>query len=78
MPLLIAPLKDFKPKCPNCGDEMLCEVQVLPTLIPKLRFGNGDPAPIEFGNVLVYTCQQSCWDTPDKMRMEHVIVQKEI
>lgn len=58
---------------------MLCELQLLPTVIPKLRFaGNGDATPLEFGNVLVYTCQKSCWDTPDRMRTEQIVVQSEI
>lgn len=52
-------------------------MQLLPSVIPKLHFINGDPAPIEFGNVLIFTCVQSCWDTPDKMRVEHVVVQVE-
>lgn len=78
LPLLIAPLAEPKPKCQNCGGEVICEVQILPTLISRLRFAStGDPAPIEFGNILVFTCQKSCWDTPDKMRFEHVVVQKE-
>lgn len=45
-----------------------------------LRFAGGGeaPVPMEFGNVLVYTCQQSCWDTPDRMRLELVLVQPEV
>ncbi|XP_055848847.1 programmed cell death protein 2-like [Episyrphus balteatus] len=78
-PLLIAPLTEPIPKCPNCGGETVCEVQILSTLIPKLRMQqNDDAAPIEYGNVLVFTCLNSCWDTPDKMRYENIIVQKEI
>ncbi|XP_031631672.1 programmed cell death protein 2-like [Contarinia nasturtii] len=78
LPLLIAPLIEPIPKCQYCGNELLCEVQILPTLISKLQFVNGEPSPIEFGNVLVFTCTKSCWDTPDKMRFEHIIIQKEI
>ncbi|KAG4067032.1 hypothetical protein HA402_000023 [Bradysia odoriphaga] len=79
LPLLIAPLSDINlpTKCQNCGHELICEMQLLPSIIPKLQFINGDPAPIEFGNVLIFTCVQSCWDTPDKMRVEHVVVQVE-
>ncbi|XP_055325136.1 programmed cell death protein 2-like [Sitodiplosis mosellana] len=78
LPLLISPLVEALPKCQYCGTELLCEIQILPTLISKLQFVTGEPSPIEFGNVLVFTCTKSCWDTPDKMRLEHVIVQKEI
>lgn len=78
LPLLIAPLTEAIPKCQYCGSDLLCELQILPTLISKLQFVNSDPSPIEFGNVLVFTCTNNCWDTPDKMRLEHIIVQKEI
>ncbi|XP_017076878.1 programmed cell death protein 2-like [Drosophila eugracilis] len=78
LPLLVAPLKEPLPKCQNCKGETICEVQLLPTLIPKLRFQlNGCNAPIEYGNVLVFTCLKSCWDTPDLMRYEHIVVQSE-
>ncbi|XP_017873820.1 PREDICTED: programmed cell death protein 2-like [Drosophila arizonae] len=77
-PLLAAPLNEPLPKCQNCKGETICEVQLLPTLIPKLRFQqNSCNAPIEYGNVLVFTCLKSCWDTPDQMRYEHVVVQSE-
>ncbi|KAH8417687.1 hypothetical protein KR222_004424 [Zaprionus bogoriensis] len=77
-PLLVAPLTEPWPKCQNCKGETICEVQLLPTLIPKLRFQhNSSNAPIEYGNVLVFTCLKSCWDTPDQMRYEHVVVQSE-
>ncbi|KAH8311078.1 hypothetical protein KR044_004141 [Drosophila immigrans] len=77
-PLLVAPLTESLPKCQNCKGETICEVQLLPTLIPKLRFQqNACNAPIEYGNVLVFTCLKSCWDTPDQMRYEHVVVQSE-
>ena len=50
----------------------------MPTIIPKLTLANGERVPLEFGTVLIFTCVKSCWDTPDKMRLENVIVQKEI
>ncbi|KAH8246847.1 hypothetical protein KR032_001855 [Drosophila birchii] len=78
LPLLVAPLAEPLPKCQNCRGETICEVQLLPTLIPKLRFQlSGCNAPIEYGNVLVFTCLKSCWDTPDQMRHEQVVVQSE-
>lgn len=76
-PLLISPLKEPVQKCQNCGGDVICELQVLPTLIPKLKFENHEAVPIDFGNILVYTCLKSCWDTPDRMRLEGVIVQQE-
>lgn len=76
-PLLISPIKEQNLKCCNCGGELICELQILPTIISKLRLENNDSVPMEFGNVLIFTCLKSCWDTPDKMRLEHVIVQQE-
>ncbi|XP_075147850.1 programmed cell death 2 like trus [Haematobia irritans] len=78
LPLLIAPLQEPTPKCPNCNGDTICEVQILSTLIPKLKMQqSNENAPLEFGNVLVFTCLKSCWDTPDKMRYEKVLVQAE-
>ncbi|XP_049283218.1 programmed cell death protein 2-like [Anopheles funestus] len=80
LPLLIAPIKEMAipPHCQYCKNEMICEIQLLPTMIEKLRFDmNGERVPIDFGNVLVWTCGKSCWDTPDKMRQELVLVQNE-
>ncbi|XP_055696321.1 programmed cell death protein 2-like [Lutzomyia longipalpis] len=77
VPLLISYLKESIPKCTYCGSDLICEVQVLPTIIPHLQLENCDATPIEFGTVLIYTCSKSCWDTPDKMRIETCIVQQE-
>lgn len=65
-------------KCSNCNGDVICEIQILPTIIPKLKLENNDSAPLEFGNILVFTCIKNCWDTPDKMRIENVVVQQEI
>lgn len=78
-PILIAPLLDGPEKCEYCGAELICELQLLPTLIPLLTLEcNGAGVPIEFGNVLIFTCAKSCWDTPDKSRQEVCVVQREI
>lgn len=78
LPLLIAPLQESIPKCPNCNGDTICEIQILSTLIPKLKMEQtNENAPLEYGNVLIFTCLKSCWDTPDKMRYEKIIVQAE-
>lgn len=78
-PLLIAPLTEKLDKCAYCNAELICELQLLPTLIPSLTLDcNGEGVPIEFGTVLVYTCAKSCWDTPDKSRQEICVVQREL
>ena len=79
-PLLIAPLgRDVPDKCSHCNAELICELQLLPTMIPSLTLEtNGEVVPIEFGTVLIYTCAKSCWDTPDKSRQEVCVVQREM
>ncbi|XP_055642383.1 programmed cell death protein 2-like isoform X2 [Toxorhynchites rutilus septentrionalis] len=74
-PVLIAPLKEvLSPRCQHCGSELICEVQILPTLIDKLRLeATGDRVPIDFGTILIWTCMKSCWDTPDRMRTEMLV-----
>ncbi|XP_034257031.1 programmed cell death protein 2-like isoform X2 [Thrips palmi] len=81
-PLPIAPLVDVPSTCSYCQGEMVFELQVLPSIIPKLRLqmqGGMDVSGshIEFGTVLIWTCRQSCWATGDNVREERVIVQAE-
>jgi len=55
------------------------EVQVLPTLIPKLQLlgPGGEGVHLEFETVLVFTCLESCWTTTDTWQEERVVVQAE-
>lgn len=81
-PLPIAPLVDVPSTCSYCQGEMVFELQVLPSIIPKLKLqmqGGIDVSGshIEFGTVLIWTCRQSCWATGDNVREEKVIVQAE-
>ncbi|KAL6106182.1 pdcd2l [Pungitius sinensis] len=50
------------PPCPSCGGGRTFELQLMPALVALLRWtdGGGEAEP-EFGTVLVYTCQSSCW-----------------
>ncbi|KAE8747640.1 hypothetical protein FOCC_FOCC005619 [Frankliniella occidentalis] len=82
VPLPIAPLADIPSTCSYCQGEMIFELQVLPSIIPKLRLqvqGGGDiyGSHIEFGTVLIWTCRQSCWAVGDNVREEKVVVQAE-
>lgn len=65
--------------CVHCHNKMLFEMQVLPTLIPKLQLlgPGGEGVHLEFGTVLVFTCRQSCWTATDTWREEKVVVQAE-
>lgn len=59
---------------------MTFEMQILPTIIPKLRLQGVEEntgSRLEFGTVLVFTCSRSCWSTDSKIRDEEIIVQME-
>ncbi|CAG5125104.1 unnamed protein product [Candidula unifasciata] len=61
-PLLVSHLQDQPVSpCPHCGQRRIFEFQLLPPLIPFLRTVDGTPCEVEFGTVLVYTCEQNCW-----------------
>ncbi|KAK6626588.1 hypothetical protein RUM44_009062 [Polyplax serrata] len=76
-PLLFYPLRDVPRKCSHCNGEATFEMQLLPTLIPKLQFPDEEETRVEFGTVLIYTCKKSCWSSDDKIKFERVIVQVE-
>ncbi|KAK2584828.1 hypothetical protein KPH14_007140 [Odynerus spinipes] len=78
-PLLLYPMSNCIGRCRHCGSEMTFELQVLPTLIPKLILQprNEENFQIEFGTVLIFTCLKSCWSLTDSCREEHVVIQAE-
>lgn len=90
-PLLLKPKssRDLPTRCSYCGATAICELQILPTLIPSLKLVNEDKeisSSLEFGNVLIYTCLKSCWfpDSSDSShdclgyRREQVFVEAEV
>ncbi|XP_008205252.1 programmed cell death protein 2-like [Nasonia vitripennis] len=78
-PLLLYPMGGCIGRCRHCGDEMTFELQILPTLIPKLKLNTRSDRhfQLEYGTILVFTCIRSCWSATDSYREEHVIVQAE-
>lgn len=79
-PILLHPIQGMQFKCGYCQGDAVFEFQILPTIIPKLKLF-GDPkncARQEFGTILVFTCQKSCWTTDTNVRYETVVLQKEI
>ena len=59
---------------------MLCEVQLLPTLIHSLKLKDGASgfiSNLEFGNLLVFTCLKSCWDDQLHYRREQIWLEAE-
>ncbi|XP_077297843.1 programmed cell death 2 like trus [Arctopsyche grandis] len=78
-PLLISELpNNIKAlKCQNCLGNVQFELQILPTVIPHLRIAGSNQTHLEFGNVIVYTCKNSCWKNDEQYVSEIVIVQAE-
>lgn len=74
-------LSELPRTCLHCNGPVVCEVQLLPTLIPSLKL-NGEeegaaglmasaPSVLEFGNVLIYTCLKSCWMQEQTTNQKH-------
>ncbi|XP_050293121.1 programmed cell death protein 2-like [Anthonomus grandis grandis] len=79
-PLLLYPLQEPIRRCRYCQGELVFEFQLIPTIIPKLRLecDTADVNRMDFGTVLVYTCESSCWGPQDSWKEECVVVQKEV
>ncbi|XP_063043248.1 programmed cell death protein 2-like [Engraulis encrasicolus] len=66
-PLLISKppldLEKSVPKCSHCGSGRTFEFQLMPALVSLLCSNNASETElaVEFGTVMVYTCQSSCW-----------------
>ncbi|CAH0390941.1 unnamed protein product [Bemisia tabaci] len=79
-PLFLYPVQDTPRQCQHCKGELLFELQVLPSLIPKLNLqtpSGTESGHLEFGSVYIFSCKKSCWSSTDKWRKEIVIVQAE-
>lgn len=49
------------PSCTNCGSSRVFEFQLMPALVSMLKTASSDDISVEFGTVLIYTCEKSCW-----------------
>ncbi|XP_041948825.1 programmed cell death protein 2-like [Alosa pseudoharengus] len=64
-------VKQIVPPCCHCGSSRTFEFQLMPALVSLLCMC--DPhldLAVEFGTVLVYTCQSSCWISGSNSPME--------
>ncbi|XP_019390977.1 PREDICTED: programmed cell death protein 2-like [Crocodylus porosus] len=59
------------PACHNCGSNRVFEFQLMPALVSMLE--SDADLSIEFGTVLVYTCERSCWSVNQKNPLEEFI-----
>ncbi|XP_051063257.1 programmed cell death protein 2-like [Phodopus roborovskii] len=57
------------PACSGCGGQRTFEFQLMPALVSMLSSANLG-LTVEFGTVLVYTCEQSCWPATQQAPME--------
>ncbi|NXR14023.1 PDD2L protein, partial [Semnornis frantzii] len=63
------------PACSNCGGSRVFEFQLMPALVSMLQSDSG--LSVEFGTVLVYTCERSCWPTNHQTPLEEFIFVQE-
>ncbi|XP_051835682.1 programmed cell death protein 2-like isoform X2 [Antechinus flavipes] len=64
------------PTCNNCGSSRVFEFQLMPALISMLKSTLLDIS-VEFGTVLIYTCQKSCWPANHQNPVEEFCVIQE-
>lgn len=65
-------------KCQHCGGAMTFEMQITPQLILHLNVPGVQGTPLEFGNVVLFTCSASCWNEKDTVKQEAIVVQCEV
>lgn len=77
-PLFLYPAEDVPQRCQYCASDLVYELQLLPTLISRLQLRGSGLGHIEYGSVFILACKQSCWNSQDDVRTEHVLVQREL
>ncbi|NXV92658.1 PDD2L protein, partial [Calonectris borealis] len=63
------------PACSNCGSSRIFEFQLMPALVSMLQ--SDSDLSVEFGTVIVYTCERSCWPTNHQTPLEEFIFVQE-
>ncbi|XP_061029278.1 programmed cell death protein 2-like isoform X2 [Eubalaena glacialis] len=64
------------PACSHCGIRRIFEFQLMPALVSMLRSANLGLS-VEFGTILIYTCEKSCWPQNHQTPMEEFCVIQE-
>ncbi|XP_055450943.1 programmed cell death protein 2-like isoform X3 [Psammomys obesus] len=78
-PLFLAcPTSDISdiPVCSGCGGVRTFECQLMPALVSMLSSDNLG-LTVEFGTILIYTCEKSCWPPNQQTPMEEFCVIQE-
>ncbi|KFV91595.1 Programmed cell death protein 2-like, partial [Eurypyga helias] len=63
------------PACSYCGSNRIFEFQLMPALVSMLQ--SDSDLSVEFGTVLVYTCERSCWPPDQQTPLEEFIFVQE-
>lgn len=64
------------PACSHCGVQRTFEFQLMPALVSMLRSTNLGLS-VEFGTILIYTCEKSCWPQNHQTPMEELCIIQE-
>ncbi|XP_045842980.1 programmed cell death protein 2-like isoform X2 [Meles meles] len=64
------------PACSHCGVRRTFEFQLMPALVSMLR-STDLGLSVEFGTVLIYTCEKSCWPQNHQTPMEELCIIQE-
>ncbi|XP_029781926.1 programmed cell death protein 2-like isoform X2 [Suricata suricatta] len=64
------------PACSYCGARRIFEFQLMPALVSALRSADVGIS-VEFGTILIYTCEKSCWPENHQTPMEELCVIQE-
>ncbi|XP_020035958.1 programmed cell death protein 2-like isoform X1 [Castor canadensis] len=75
---LTCPTRDIAevPDCSQCGGQRTFEFQLMPALVSMLS-GAHLGLSVEFGTILVYTCEKSCWPQNHQTPMEEFCIIQE-
>ncbi|CAL1537585.1 unnamed protein product [Lymnaea stagnalis] len=82
-PLLVSELDNSLsiPPCLHCGSEQIFELQLMSPLIAWLNPLDNGAINVDYGTVVVYTCQKNCWpsasdiDSQPGLLEEYIILQ---
>ncbi|KAK1163398.1 programmed cell death protein 2-like [Acipenser oxyrinchus oxyrinchus] len=66
-------VKQMVPCCRSCGSPRIFEFQIMPALVSMLKSINTDGLTVEFGTVLIYTCEKSCWPPSNQTPLEEFL-----
>nr|XP_010346179.1 programmed cell death protein 2-like isoform X2 [Saimiri boliviensis boliviensis] len=64
------------PACSQCGGQRIFEFQLMPALVSMLKSANLGLS-VEFGTILVYTCEKSCWPQNHQTPIEEFCIIQE-